>query len=278
MKFFTPMVKEDTIANEFDFELEESEHRGERYKANIEVPCESPVCHCKEITVSIVNSKENPSQRTKSRFTLDIAARKIVNDTRREDVLLNRAFVNELGEEDWQNFDLYFRARKYEDTQKFDVNTSDLKFPQIDAKPEQGDMIHYSDVFPYDKQLIFSYQAKNFIIVDYYCLRSKCDCTSVRLDILKVNGNTTIGEKRIHLYFNYKKQAIEEQTGEGFSPEEMSAILEEFHSLELSSLLEKRHSLLKTFYAKSIKTNLSIGTSVASRPANRKSLRRKRKC
>jgi len=233
----------------------------EKYECSF-IACDNPVCACQDVTVNLspmrIENKED-YQLSSHSIDIDVIERKLVYPNKkkipRDDLAFAEFFLSELDDNDYQFlYERYF-VYKNDITEKAGLDAIDAHFDYKEVEKE-GLMYAYNDVLPYGDQMIVTFDGRNCIILDQYCLLPKCSCTDTILNIMSADSFGEVGEEIGSVSLRYAKKswkALEESPCPGSVKAVRSAI--EGQIPDFYERLRNRHLKLKGIYAHCKKRN-----------------------
>ena len=234
------------------FILQEGEHRGEAYTAELAV-CSNPVCRCGVMWFD-VRADEDP--RRNYRFPLDIIERCIPGKEARElavhDRNFARAFVRELDDEQWRVLDGRFHSLKIRLIESCDLDKLEVSFPEEDIETE-GFMVGYHEIIPFARPIVLEDGALQYLAFDQYCLRPSCGCTTSALTIVAMgNSAPAKPQEMAAVMYDYRSGTWETRAEAARSRSAAHAPLATLFvsNPALASTLRERHRTLKRLYAR----------------------------
>jgi hypothetical protein len=219
----------------------------EKYECSL-LACDNPVCACQDVTLNLSPLRDENKEAyplTSHSIDIDLIERKLVYPNKKkipkDDLAFAEFFLSKLDDSDYQFLYERYYVYKNKITEKASIDAIDAYFDYKEVEKE-GLMYAYNDVLPYGDQIIVTFDGRNCIILDQYCLLPKCSCTDTILNIMSADTFGEVGEEICSVSLKYAKKswkALEESPCPGPVKAVRSAI--EGQIPDLYERLRNRH-------------------------------------
>ena len=221
--------------------------------------CPNPVCMCNVVTINLVPAPDDPRSERGApvrEVPVDLERHKLADEGAVRKRGPARDFAKSvLKQMDEEDFDLllsqYYgtKQRQTETARPEDIDVW-FEYEQID---NEGLLTAYKDVLPYADPLLGALKGEQFLIIDQYCLKNGCSCTSVCLEIVRIDSENTRASERVGCYFvDYRKKRWRFADGpeaqkEWSDPQAARQAIEQ-QIPSIYSSLKQRHTRLTKIY------------------------------
>ncbi|MGC8495572.1 MAG: YecA family protein [Syntrophobacteraceae bacterium] len=185
--------------------------RIEKYECLISA-CPNPVCTCNGVYLELIpllSRNEDASPLHPHRVNIDIEDKALVQEgsfkTPKEDLEFANLFLPALSDSDYTFLHKMRFEFKNKVTEEASVESIDASFDYYQVESD-GLMYAYNDVLPYGNQLIVILDDKRCIVMDQFCLLSKCSCSDTTLSIMPIGEIGDIGSELCAFSVNYRKK------------------------------------------------------------------------
>lgn len=178
-----------------------------KYQSNFHV-CPNPACGCDDLIVKLSLDDENIAgvASEKAEFIISISARKL-NEERisPEHLSFARTIIRHFDEEDWKILEQAFFSERCKlvnesPAEKFDVDFNFIGDGYIAI--DDGQMVVYSDVFPFSDDLFFEIDGEKCIALPMFCLARGCKCSNAVLQTFRLESP----DPYLSILIDYKKK------------------------------------------------------------------------
>ncbi len=244
-------VHMETIDSNFEIIFQKGEHKGIKYNVNMSIPCKNPTCRCTEVLFNFTSDCDNAEEKTYM-FSMDVSKKELISSkTEKQDSIninFSRSFISEITEEQWKYFYNYFYAYKSKLTKESVKKGSvEIDFTHNEMDIElNGTMTIYNDILPYSEDIIVNYNNQRFLVLDYYCLQSTCNCIKAFLAFYSINKNQKDSEEPTYEgFYNYI-------TGDWDNTTEGNMLITKLKKQypSINSIIKERHKILRNLYNK----------------------------
>jgi hypothetical protein len=223
-----------------------------KYECDVTV-CENPVCTCKNVKLHLtpIDAEENKVPGSPPRFMdIDLVGKKLEDKKKlpKEDQLFAEAFLSKLTEDDFVELLKLHYLIKNRITEEAPADSIDAYFEYKEIERD-GLMQMYTDILPYGDPLYAEIDGKKCIILDQYCVKPKCDCREVMLDIIHVDEVSKKEKELCYISVDYRKRAWKRhEESPAFSPLDKLRTMVEDQVPDFYATLQRRHDRLKAIY------------------------------
>jgi hypothetical protein len=179
----------------------------------LEKYCETYNCTCQAVSLGLIEldgaeiRDENPNNIF---LNLDLNTWEEVEKPDRQTNVqdLVEEFLTELPEQ----LKIRFRTHYKENREKI-ISAMTFRMPLKDLY--EGIMVSYSKVFSKDGSVldgnfgcsfIFSFESKQYVIEDLYCMNPECDCQAARFMFLEINNETNVLSEIFSVFLSFQNE------------------------------------------------------------------------
>jgi hypothetical protein len=231
-------------------------HEGtiDRYACDYSV-CPNPVCMCRELCLYLkpMLAEDGDYQSPATHIiNIDLKEKSLCHEKQQpvsgEDLSFAELFISSLDQEDFELLDTLYYGEKHDISEKASSDSIDAFF-DYDQIEGNGTMWVYNDTLPFGDRLLFTWDNRQCIILDQFCLLPKCSCTDANLTIMivKESGKT---KELCSVFVDYRKREWSklEKSLFSVSSAKLKIAIEE-QIPDIYNELSKRHAKLKSIYA-----------------------------
>ena len=251
LRLLEQMKKETYIDPHFQFTFRKGGHKGEAYEVDLLV---SPI-RMTELATTVrlqVSSLEKPY----FFYTIGLNTNNELSAVLDESSLIDRnftkAFIAELGKEDWSFFRMYNRVMRNSDSEAFtDFASLEVDFTgYVDSIEKELRYVTYQDIFPNAKNPSFMYNSELYYIEDEYCISHLTPVSDSALKCMVREPGHIFNWENPKTRFGlleYENQIFSEYNSE--EPFDKAFFAEVKRQLpDLASLVKQRHANLRLVY------------------------------
>lgn len=228
------------------------------YDASFHV-CPNPVCMCNVVTINLAPVPDD------SRTGRGAPVREVPVDVEREKLIdegelkkrgpardFAKNVLKQMDEEDFQVLLSHYFDAKHRQTETARPEEIDAWF-EYEKIDNEGLLTAYKDVLPYADPLLGTPNGEQFLIIDQYCLKNGCACTSVCLEIARIDPEKTPAGETVGCYFvDYRTKqwriAEDPETQEEWIGPRAARQAIEQQIPSIYSSLKQRHARLTRIY------------------------------
>jgi len=218
--------------------------------------CPNPICTCRTLTITFIPLDVIPDNEPHP-VEIDLPKKKLVDSFKKsaskENLNFAKTVLSQMNADDFLVLHFQHHRIKNEFTKNVDIDTVEAFF-DYDSVEEHSELYAYTDVFPFATALDFETGEGKFFVIDQYCLREDCKCTTVSLGIVQIlpdkKSRKSKGKEVCYIDLDYKKRRweIDKEISPEPSLQEIRTAIKK-HEPKLYELLLSRHRKLKRIYS-----------------------------
>jgi hypothetical protein len=251
LRLVEQMTKDSKISSHFEFTFRKGGHKGESYEANILAPSI-------RMTELYTNLKFEISSLEKPYFIyiIGIDTEKRISVVMDESSLIERnftkAFLAELGIEDWNFFTLYNRVLRNSSSEDFtDFASLEVDFTDyVQSIEKEEEFVRYSDIFPNARNPSLVYKGEGYFVSDEYYITHKAPILYCGLTCCVREKDGSLdweNPKTRFAILDYEKQTYSPYSeGEYFDQAFFAEVKKKLP--DLATFIKKRHANLLLVY------------------------------
>jgi hypothetical protein len=150
--------------------------------------CENPFCDCRvlEVWLRPLPASGPSDEDTHFRLLFDQQEVTSPSQERPRSQRLARAMGRQCTSEDWLLAETIYHSDKADFSEPTEAPEGEVLFPAgVLADPTV--LIQYQEVFPYARTIRFETEGRLWVVFERYCSNPDCDCTTVLLDIARID-------------------------------------------------------------------------------------------
>lgn len=221
--------------------------------------CEDPRCMCDSLTMTLTAQDESHSTKADSlTMTVNLQKQEVEFSQKspglkREQLYFEEKMQHLLQAEDYQFLNDAYLGHKRVMTEQADMSKLEVKFRHHEIENE-SELVHYTQVLPYGENFTISEGDQKYIILDYYCLKTACQCTDATLAFIPFRDREIVEDNSLTFCTNYKthRWKVYNASSSGPNPNQhmktLKNVIESAYT-DFYKKLKKRHDDLKRLYA-----------------------------
>ncbi|MFH1138693.1 MAG: SEC-C metal-binding domain-containing protein [Pseudomonadota bacterium] len=233
--------------------------------------CANPVCTCRIVTLDMTPDLppgETDFSLKQRLIVIDLENKKLAYENWKirseDDLSFGELFLGQMDDDDFQLLESVHGHAKNKITEAANPESIEADFDYGEVE-SSGMMYGYNEVLPYADQLLFTVSNRFFVVIDQYCVRTKCPCVDATLVFIEYDNIRDESKEVLAASVNYvaKKWEIKQNHLRDLDFETIkSALLEAFP--DFFKKLKSRHTKLKLIYAHCKQKNYAPKPVVAS--------------
>lgn len=227
--------------------------------------CPNPLCDCNAITIHFTLYPPSPDPVLGKRLIMDIEKRQAEIApradaiTRQEDIDFQQSVSACMQDDDYRFLHQEYYSYKRAITEQADISSLYADFPADDIE-QNGIMIGYIEILPYGDYFSLSLDEQQYLLLDHYCVKSRCSCVDAVLSCVLVNEQEQTGEEVAAYRINYKKRQWKSLDNQGTAPGTVGDLETLKQRIETAypgfyRRLREHHQKLRALYANYLKEN-----------------------
>ena len=233
-------------------EFPDGPHTDERYNADLSF-CPNPICRCGHAELRLF--RDLPGEKEESvpefRFDLDLMERALATakkEGKKYDRNIGQAFVEQMGEEDWQLLWEHYFAFKRKRTKETPDEELETYFSVAEIEAS-GATVGFQEILPFTDDLLVEVDGSQHLFDDQYCVRSDCNCTTAYLTLVeKVTEECVEKPDMAVLSIDYRSRQWQVENLAGKDADLLERLAKQLISEKNRVLIEERHNRLRSLY------------------------------
>lgn len=233
-------------------EFPEGPHAGERYDADITF-CQNPTCRCGHVKLRLLPNPPGGIEESAPEFCFELdlieqALATAEDEGEEYDRNMGQAFVEQMGEEDWQLlWELYYTSKRIM-TEKTPDDELETYFPAAEIEASST-MVGFNEILPFSGDLQVEVDGNRYLFGDQYCVRTDCNCTEAYLTLLEMVTEDRIEKPDMAVIsVDYRTGQWQIENLAGVDTGLLGLLAKQLITRENRTRIEERHNRLRALY------------------------------